>query len=266
VLKALEIDSTLGEAHTMLGVYLAVHDFDWEAAERAFRRGLELSPGSSDVRTRYAAWLLEPNLRLDEARAQLDLALELDPLSSVIHGCLGHDLIFQRDFQRAVEELQLAVELEPCYWTAHIYLAGAYAFQGRFDKSIAICEKVLEDAGDSPLVIGSDACLRAIVGDRQRAEQLRKQLIESSARYLPALAVAWVHLGLGESEPCLDWLEKAVYERDPLIVEFQPKPLYDGLRPHPRFQALLSTMRLTKKASNLRVASFSRLESPRSSP
>jgi serine/threonine-protein kinase len=246
VLKALEIDSTLGEAHAMLGVYLAVHDFDWEPAERAFRRGLELSPGSSDVRTRYAAWLLEPNLRLDEARAQLDLALELDPLSSVIHGCLGHDLIFQRDFRRAAEELQLAVELEPSYWTAHIYLAGAYAFQGMFDKSIAICEKMLEVAGDGPLVIGSDACLHAAVGDRQRAEELRKQLMESGAGYLPPLAIAWIHLGLGELDACLDWLEKAVCERDPLIVEFQPKPLYDGLRLHPRFQALLSTMCLTK--------------------
>ena len=247
VLKALEIDPTLGEAYAMLGVYLAVHDFDWEAAERAFRRGLELSPGSSEVRTRYAAWLLEPNLRLDEARAQLDLALELDPLSSVIHGCLGHDLIFQRDFPRAAEELQLAVELEPCYWTAHVYLAGAYAFQGRFDKSIATLEKVLEAAGASPLVIGSNACVHAVVGDRQRAEELRKLLIESSAHYLPALAVAWIHLGLGEPEPCLDWLEKAVYERDPLIVEFQPKPLYDSVRVHPRFQALLSTMCLAKR-------------------
>jgi hypothetical protein len=60
------------------------------------------------------------------------------------------------------------------------------------------------------------------------------------------LGIALIHLGLGEPEPCLDWLEKAVYERDPVIVEFQPKPLYDAFRQHPRFQALLSTMRLAK--------------------
>jgi hypothetical protein len=50
-------------------------------------------------------------------------------------------------------------------------------------------------------------------------------------------------MGLGEADACLDCLEKAVEERDPLIVEFQPKPAYDGLRGHPRFQALLSSMR-----------------------
>ena len=57
-------------------------------------------------------------------------------------------------------------------------------------------------------------------------------------------------MGLGELDACLDWLEKAVEERAPLIVEFQPKPLYDALRLHPRFQALLWTMHLAKSASD----------------
>lgn len=242
--KALEIDPTLGEAYTMLGVHLAVHELVWEAAECAFRRGIELSPGSPDVRTRYAAWLLDPNIRLDEARAQLELALELDPLSAVVHGYLGHHLIFQRDFSGAVEELRLAVELEPSYWTVQVYLAGAYAFQGMFQESLSILQKVREIAGDNPLVVGSEGCVRAVIGERQRAEELRKQLLESNSGYLPPLAIAWICLGLGEAEACLDWLEKAFAERNPLIVEFAPKPLYDSLRPHPRFRALLSAMHL----------------------
>ena len=63
-------------------------------------------------------------------------------------------------------------------------------------------------------------------------------------RYVPPLALAWIHLGLGDPERCLDWLNEAVEEREPLIVEFQPKPLYDPFRIHPRFQQLLETMRL----------------------
>ncbi len=243
-MKALEIDPTLGEAHAMLGVYLGVHDLDWIAAESAFRRALELSPGSADVRTRYAAWLLEPNLRLDEARVQLNLALEFDPLSAAIHGYLGHDLIFRRDFQEASKEFQLAIGLEPNYWMAHILLAGSYAFMGMFGKAIEVCEAVLEPSGGNPLLIGSDACLHAIVGNRQRVEELRTMLIESSRGFVPSISMAWIHLGLGDSEQCLDWLEKAVEERHPLIVELNPKPLYDIIRPHPRFQALLSAMRL----------------------
>ena len=244
VLQALEIDGTLGEAHSMLGIYLGVHDFDWDAAERAFQRALELSPGSSEVRTRYAAWLLEPTLRLDEARHQLDLAVKYDPLSAFVHGCLGHHLIFRREFHLAAEELTLAVDLEPGYWTAQTYLAASYGFQGRFDKTGAILEKLLESAPDSPLVVGCCAGCRALLGDHEGYRQLYDRLIET-AGYLPPLVVAWIHLVLGESEPCLDWLDKAVEARDPLIVEFQPKPVYDGLRSHPRFQALLRTMHLT---------------------
>ena len=244
VLKALEIDGTLGEAHSMLGIYLGVHDFDWDAAERAFRRALELSPGSSEVRTRFAAWLLEPMLRLDEARHQLDLAVEHDPLSAFVRGCLGHHLIFRREFHRASEELELAVELEPTYWTAQIYLSASYGFQARFDRTGAILEKLLESAPDSPLVVACCAGCRALLGDHDGYRRLRERLIASTTGYVPPLAVAWIHLMLGESESCLDWLEKAVEERDPLVVEFQPKPVYDGLRSHPRFQALLSTMHL----------------------
>ncbi|MEK7403583.1 MAG: hypothetical protein AAB225_00605, partial [Acidobacteriota bacterium] len=167
VLKALEIDDTLGEAHAMLGVYLGVHDFDWVAAERAFRRGLELSPASPQVRTRYAAWLLEPNLRLEEARTELESALEFDPLSPVVHAYLGHHLIFRRNFRLAGEEFQLAIELDPGYWVAHALLAGSYMFQGLFDQSIAICEKVLEAIGPNPMLMGAAALVRAILGDRQ---------------------------------------------------------------------------------------------------
>lgn len=228
----------------MLGIYLGLADFEWNAAELAFQRALELVPGSPEVRTRYAAWLLEPNMRLDEARVQLELALQSDPLSPVVLGCFGHHLIFRREFRQASERLELAVELEPAYWWAHVYLAASYGFQGRFDKASVILERLLDVTGACPLVIGSFAFGCGVTGDPKRAEEYQNQLLESAWAYVPPLALAWFHLGLSQTEPCLDGLEKAVQERDPLIVEFQPKPIYDGLRHHPRFQALLSAMHL----------------------
>jgi hypothetical protein len=128
--------------------------------------------------------------------------------------------------------------------TADGYRSAAYGFQGRFDKTGAILEKLLESAPDSPLVVGCCAGCRALLGDQEGSRRLRAQLLERTAGYVPPLAVAWIHLVIGEPDPCLDWLEKAVEQRDPLIVEFQPKPVYDRLRSHPRFQALLSTMHL----------------------
>jgi TolB-like protein/tetratricopeptide (TPR) repeat protein len=245
VLKALELDATLGEAYAMLGVYLGVHDFDWDAAERAFQRALELSPASPEVRNRYALYQLAATMRLDEALAIFEGALAVDPLSPIVHASLGHHLIYQRDLPRAVEELQIATELDPGYWMAHLLLAGAYIFCGMLDKSIAICDRVLTTIGPNATLMGAAACVRALMGDREEAEGVRRQLIESrNTRHVSALGIAWTCLGLGEPEACLDWLEKAVEDREPWIVEFQPKALYDPVRQHPRFEALLSTMHL----------------------
>jgi tetratricopeptide (TPR) repeat protein len=197
------------------------------------------------VRSRYALYQLAATMRLDEALAAFERALEIDPLSATVHAGLGHHLIYRRDMQRAVEELQLATELDPGYWMAHCLLAGAYMLQGMFDKSIAICDKVLEAIGPNATMMSAAACVRALMGDRRGAEDIRRQLIESRrAKHVSALGIAWICLGLGEPEPCLDWLERAVDEREPWIVEFQPKALYDPLRHHPRFQALLRTMHL----------------------
>jgi hypothetical protein len=113
-----------------------------------------------------------------------------------------------------------------------------------YGKASAVLETLLTTAGDSPLVVGCCAGARALVGDGEGYQHLYKRLTESATGYRPPIVVAWIQLMLGEPERCLDWLEKAVEERDPLIVEFQPKPFYDGLRHHARFQALLSAMRL----------------------
>ncbi len=244
VMKALESDPTLGEAQGMMGIYLGVHDFDWGAAEAAFRRGLEFA--SSQVRARFALWLLGPTGRCDEAREQYQLALESDPLSPVLHGWLAqHLLVFDRDLRRATEEIQLATELDPGYWWAHLMLAGIRMFEGSIDESIRICERVLEATGANPFLLGSMGLVYALSGARDRAETVRRELIESSRKkYVAPTSIAWIDLGLGEIEGCLDWLEKAVEEREPAIVETHAAPLYDSLRRHPRFQALLSTMRL----------------------
>jgi adenylate cyclase len=243
VLKALEIDPALGDAHAMLGIYLGIHDFDWSAAERAYRRGLKFP--SPQVHTRFAKCLLEPKGRLDEARAQYDLALESDPLSPDVHGWLAHHFILKRDFRSAEEEMQLAIELDPGYWWARMGMAGVRMFQGRIAESIAMCEETLHAVTPNPLLLGATGLLYGLIGDRERAEHYRMRLMEMSRTgYVSSLFLAWIHLGLGETEACLDRLEKAVQEREPGMAEFQPRPLYDALRLQPRFQALLSTMRL----------------------
>jgi len=245
VLGALELDDTLADAHAMLGVYLGLHDFDWKAAEHSFRRALELSPGSPDVRHRYARYLLAPNLRLDEACAELESALDLDPLSAVLHAALGHCLMLKRDFSRAIDELTVATECDPAYAIGRLFLAGALFFQGRLDIADEILERLLKEIGANPIFIGAAAISRALTGDAPGARVLLDQLLDSSRTcYVPPITVAWAYMGLGDTEAALDWLDTAVLERDPPICELAPNPFYDSLRQHPRFESLLRRMHI----------------------
>jgi serine/threonine-protein kinase len=248
--QALALDPSSGDAASMLGVYSSVHDFDWAASERHFQRALELDPGSPEIRRRYAAYLLEPTNRLSEARAQLEAALDLDPLSPVVLAYLGHCIMLEGQLDQAVERLQEAAEIDPGYWMVQFMLAGAYMFQGQLQKALAIAESAERALGSNPMVLGFAGAMCGFLGQRGRAEEFLKRLqAAGEIRYVSPLSIAWIHLGLGDVETALDWLETAFDARDPQIIHFLVKPLYDPLRAHPRFQALLERMRLTPNAT-----------------
>jgi len=253
--RALELDPSSGDALSMLGIYSGVHDFDWPAAERCFKRALELDPASPDIHRRYAAYPLEPTNRLAEACAELETALDLDPLSPVVLAYLGQCIMFERRFDEAEERLREAVEIDPSYWMTHFLLAGASAFQGQFEKSLATAEAALRSIGFNPIVLGAAGSMYGILGQRARAEECLARLqATGEIRYVSPLSIAWVHLGLQNVENCLDWLEKAVNEREPQIIHFAVKPMYDAFRAHPRFQALLRKMRLGSETVQLAQA------------
>jgi len=246
VSRAIELDPSSGDAVSMLGIYSGGHDFDWAACEHYFKRALELDPASPDIHRRYAAYLLEPTNRLAEARAELETALDLDPLSPVVLAYLGQCLMFERRFDEATERLHEAAEIEPGYWMSQFLLAGAAAFQGQFEESLGIAEAALRAIGLNPIVLGAAGAMYGLLGQRARAEECLERLqAAGEIRYVSPLAIAWIYLGLQSVENCLDWLEKAVDEREPQIIHFPIKPMYDGFRNHPRFQALLARMRLT---------------------
>ncbi|HEV2381600.1 MAG TPA: tetratricopeptide repeat protein [Terriglobia bacterium] len=245
VTRALDLDPCCADAIAMLGVYSGVHDFDWAGSERHFQRALQLNPASPDIRRRYAAFLLEPMGRLNESRTQHEAALDLDPLSPVVLAFLGHCMVLERRYDEAVEQLQETVERDPEYWMAQLMLAGAYAFQGQYDKALPIIQSAERALGSNPMVLGPAGLMYGRLGNLSEAENCRRALqAAGEMRYVSPLCLAWVDLGLGDIASALDWMEKAVEERDPQIIHFSVKPLYDSLHAHPRFQELLGRMHL----------------------
>jgi TolB-like protein/Tfp pilus assembly protein PilF len=242
VWKALELDEAAGEAHAISGAYRAWMDFDWTGAATDFDRALKLLPGSELVHRLRAIHYLVPTGRLKEAEDELALAIESDPLSPLTYVELGKVLLWTRQFDRAQAEIDAALELRPGYALAVCYRGLGLYLQGRIGAALDSWQSA---TGNSPASIGATGMMLAKLG---RAEEARVALAALEAmereRYVPPVSRAKICLGLGETGAALKWLERAVEERTPDILDIPCNPLWDGLRQDPRFGALLREMRL----------------------
>ncbi len=246
--KAVELDPELEEAHATLGVFLGAYDFAWAAAEREFARALELRPASPTVRERYAMYFLQPMLRLDEAVEQLRGALELDPLSPLLHTQLGHLYVFRREYDRGLEEGHHALALDPGYPLARAVVGMALVFQEKFQELQAALGRLPSPAMENnSLTLGGLGWTLALTGQHDQARAILAAL-EDRSRFprTSAWSMAWIHVGLGEHDEAFRWLQRAVEERDPKLAFLRNKPFWDPLRADPRFDALLRQMKLVQ--------------------
>jgi tetratricopeptide (TPR) repeat protein len=243
-LKALEIDDILAEAHAMMGV-LRANDFDLKGAEPEFRRALEIDPNSEDVWSWYDYYYLVPMRRLDEAVAASRRAVELDPLSPFLQFRLGYRYYLTQQWDRATEQFHNALELDPHYFGAHCYFGFTCLQTGKLEEAIRAFETVAQLIGRSPLALACLGIAYARAGRLGEAQKLLEELHELTQKtYVPAFVFGYIYPALGEIDKGFDWLEKAIDERDGLILHLQVDPSFDPLRSHPRYPALLRKMNL----------------------
>jgi eukaryotic-like serine/threonine-protein kinase len=243
-LKALELDELLAEAHSMMGV-LRAQQFDWDAAERKFRRAMELGPKVWDVSMQYSVYYLTPLRRLDEASVVIQKALELDPLSAACHGALGNTYYVARRYDQAIKQYRNALDLNPHFGFAHLSLGFVLLVTNKLDEGIGAVETGLRLVGRSSYQLGLLGFAYARGGRIEDAQKLLAELQNLAQKaYASPYGFALIYLGLGEMDKCLDWMEKAVEERDLIIVTLPVSPIFDPLRSHPRYHALLHKMNL----------------------
>lgn len=246
-LEAIRLDSTLAEAHAMLGIVLGIYDFDWKGAEREFRRALELNPASPMVRYSYGFWLLRPMGRSNEALLQIREAVELDPLSANYNAWLGimHYSMGQHD--TAIAQYRRAIELDPSLWRPHWALALEYGQMKKFEDAIAEARKACELSGRNAITLGTLAMAYGLAGRRADAEAILEQLMaRNRTDYVSPFAMAVAYSGLGEWDRVMEWLEVGVEERDAAVISNMKSegPLLAPVRDNPRYRALLRKMNL----------------------
>lgn len=244
--KALAIDAALAEAYTCRGCVRSVFDWSWPDAERDFLRAIELKPSYPTAHHWYAINHLVPRKRFEEAREELQRALDLDPLALAIRTSVGMKSYFAARYDDARNELLRTIQLDDQFGMAHAFLGVTYIEQGRYYEAHAEIEAALRLCGRTPEILASLGYLLGRSGDLAGARRVLDELRQlSSKRYVSAGRLAQVHVGLGERAEALDRLEEAAAERASDLAWLAVRPVFAGLRGEPRFEALLKQMRLT---------------------
>jgi TolB-like protein/Tfp pilus assembly protein PilF/predicted Ser/Thr protein kinase len=243
-LKALEIDDGLALGHALLGTIRGM-DYDWPGAEQEFRRALELDRQTIEIWPGYDYYWLVSMRRLDEAVAASRRALEQDPLSPFARWRLAYRHYLRREFDLAIRYCRNALELDPNYLAANDFLGLALLQQGKPDEAIQAHEKSVAFARRAPFTLGTLGFAYGMAGQAGQARRLLAELEGLAPRvYVPPSSFGRIYLGLGEIERAFDWIEKAVDEREGIVVHVHLDPMFDRLRSHPRYSALLRRMNL----------------------
>ena len=239
--QGLALDETVAELHASLGYVHFFYEWDWPRAERRFLRTVQLNPGYATGRRWYAQFLSAMG-RHGEAIGEAERALELDPLSLIIHTTIGDVLFYARQYDRAIAYYKRCLELDPAFEPAHADLARALEHVGRYEDAVS------EFQVAAPLVGGPTPALATLLYRAGRREEAWATLEAALARTGPPMVSPWgvasFYAVVGQPEQALDWLERAHVQRDAALVWIKVHPRIDGLRGEPRFVDLLARMRL----------------------
>jgi len=245
-MRALDADEMLPEAHTSLAEVKFYYDWDWSAAERQFIRALELNPDDPTALHLYSE-LLVSQKRLAEAQVNVGRARQLEPLSPTINAGVGWTHYFGHDFPGAIAQLEKTLTIDPEYLFIHWFLGLAHLGAGSFDEAIAAFRCGREASNQHSGMVAYLGHALGKAGQEQGARELLAELVERAATsYVPSDYFAVLHLGLGEIDEALAWLERACRERAAHLVFLGVDPIYDELRRDERFTGILRSVGLKR--------------------
>jgi TolB-like protein/Tfp pilus assembly protein PilF len=246
-LKAVALDDTAAEPQASLGNILVNYDWNWSAAEKAFKRSIELKPDYATGHEWYAIHYLTATGRLEEAVQEMKKALELEPASLIMNTFMGATLYYAGRYDEAVDQCRRTIEMDPNFAVAHWHLGLAYEQKQVFDAAIEEFQKAISLSGGSPLM---KAALGHAYAKSQKKDEANKILGElnelSKQEYVSSYEVATIYVALGDNEQAFQLLEKAYAEHSFHLVRLNVSPHFKAISSDPRFQDLVHSVGLSR--------------------
>jgi serine/threonine protein kinase/Tfp pilus assembly protein PilF len=243
-MQALEIDDTLGEAHTSLALVKEHFEWDWTGAETEFRRAIDLNPNSATAHLWYGDYLANMG-RQDEGLRETKKAQELDPLSLITNTTLGWQLYLAHRSDQAIEQLRQVLDIDAKFTPARRRLEEVYAQTGKLKEAVEERQKLISLSG-SPELAASIAEDFSKFGYKGVQQSWLDGLTEISKHgYVSSYSIAEGYMRVGQKDRAVEWLEKAYEEHDSGLVSIAVEPMFDPVRSDSRFKDIVRRMKLS---------------------
>jgi serine/threonine-protein kinase len=247
--KAVDADPALAEAYTSRAFVRLAYDWDWLGAQSDFQQAIRLNPKYPTAHQWYASYLMQMG-KFSLAKAEIEEAHNLDPLSPIISANSGLYSYYEHNYDDAIAKYKVTLQSDPDFWVARHYLALAYVQKGRHQEAIAELRKLIKapPAGPIPDQVVEAECEASsslgfaygMAGKKAEAQAILNQIDAlSKRRYVSPLYFAIVYAGLKDNDKAIEYLNKAFEARHPGLVLIRIEPMFDGLRNDERYQALI---------------------------
>ena len=245
VLKALQLDETLGAAHSTLGHIHFNYDWDWDAGEREFKRALELNPNDSHTHGIRALALMAMGKR-EEAFASMQRFKELDPgyfpgslmRIGILHYWAG-------EYDQAIQQIRMINDMAPNFANPYVWLGCSYMEKKDYTRATNALLKGVDLSGRAPVALANLGICYARSGKTKQAEEILAELLQASQKqYIPEFNMACLYGALGRKDEAFEWLEKSYQERSNGVSAIKVYPLINDLRSDPRFREMLRRLKL----------------------
>jgi TolB-like protein/Tfp pilus assembly protein PilF len=242
--KALKLDNTLAEAHKVVGD-IKISEYDWEGAEKDYKRAIELNPGYAPAHNMYGYSLISLG-RFEEATKQMKKAIELDPYNLNYTRNLGRIFYFEGSYDNAVSVLQATIEINPIFSFIHLSLALVYIQESEYKKALAAVKKEEGAQGQwNPILDCISGIIHSRMGKKDKAQQILDNLGDRAKEvYISPYYMAALRVALGDKDKGFELLNKAYREEDFWVRELMVDPLFEDVRSDPRYDAMLKKLGL----------------------
>ena len=231
-MRAVALDPHSAPAHGALAYSQLVADWDFAASEKSFERARHLDPDYDEALMWYS---LHSMIVGDETKARTlaEEGLSKNPMAIPHFVHIGHVSRSQSRYEDAIEHLNIAVEMEPGHIRANIWLALTHADIGDFAVANKFCDRMLAANGRVSALLGISGYIAGLSGDKSQCDKLIAEIQNlPNAETFAALYIAFCHVGAGAHDRAIEWVEKALDQRPPLLLGWRCDPIFFRLREH----------------------------------